>query len=266
MRKAKKKTLYPDADYSFKQFPDFYEVAKYLDVPIFGKYTVIVKTEDVKQIIDFISREEEYAEFIVYIYTSQSVIDYVSLRRPDLKTDDSKSEFETFKELIRKHGIYFAKGVDDLLYKSIEHDHEEMDSVLLMIKTECPNMEITEKILESLVNVNKLVYPRQVIMAYLRMDRWRLQKLRKCVSQMGNDIVFWSMRKTLKKMIENKARYLTSGINTAGAKYINHTNLVLMYRTIVLGSGYLHDVELLMRLYEQGETVYDIIQEDPFSV
>lgn len=266
IRKAKKKATYPDTNYSFKDFKGFYEIAENLDVPIFGKYAVIIKTEDVEQITEFINNEQRYSEFVVYIYTSQAVIDYMSLRKPDLKVDSGKSEYQTFVELIKKHGILFSKGVDDLLYKSIEHSYEEMDNVLLRIKVEYPNTEITEKLLEQLVVLNKVIYPRVVLMAYLRQDRWRLQKLRKCVEQMGNDIVYWSIKKTLKKMITDKTQYLKSGINTAGIKYVDSNNLMLMYRTFVVGSGYLTDVELLMRLYEEGVTVYDIVQEDTFSV
>lgn len=266
IRKAKKKATYPDTNYVFKDFKSFYEIAEFLSVPIFGKYTIVIKTEDVSQISEFLEVEQSYAEFVIYIYTSQAVIDYLALRKSTLKVEDRKSEYNTFIELIKKHEILFAKGVDDILYKSITHEYDEMDNTLLKIKVEYGSREVTERMLEELVVLNKVIYPRQVLMSYLRLDRWRLQKLRKCVEQMGNDVVFWSIRKTLKEMIKSKAQYLKSGIDNRGIKYVNSNNLAYMYRTFVIGNAGLKDVELLMHLYEKGETVYDFIQEDSDSV
>lgn len=266
IRKDKKKANYPDTNYTFKDFKGFYEIAEYLDVPVFGKYSILIKSENVEQILSFIDIEETFAEFVVYIYTTQAVIDYVTLRKPAVKVDDTSSMYNTYKELIEKHGVLFSKGVDDLLYRSVEHDYEEMDSVLLKLKLEFDDVEITSKMLQTVVVVDDIVYPREVLNAYLRLDRWRLQKLRKCVKQVGNDVCYWVIKRTLRSMIKSKTKYLQTGVSDSGIRYINSTNLLMMYRLFVTGTGYVSDVELLMRLYERGLTVYDIIQEDSISI
>ena len=264
--KVKKNGSYPVTNYSFKDFKSFYEVAENLDVPLFGKYTFVIKTDNLNSIYEFVQKESMYSEFIVYIYTTQTNIDYICLKKPGAHVYGAKTEYQNFMELIDKYEILFAKGVADILYKSIDHSYEEMDSVLLRIKTEFGTNEVKEKDLEQLIVLNKLVYPRQVLMAYLNMDRWRLQKLRRCVSQLGNDVVFWSIRKNIKKLVEAKVKYLNTGMNNGNIKYVNYNNLLLMYRTFLTDTGYFNDVEMLMRLYEKGVTVYDIIQEDAFSV
>ena len=264
--KNKKKNSYPVTNYSFKDFKSFYEVAGNLDVPIFGRYTFVIKSDNMNDVYEFVKNEEQYSGFIVYIYTTQANIDYICLKKPGANVYGAKTEYQNFMELIEKHEILFAKGVADVLYKSIDHDYEEMDSILLRVKTEFGGQEVKERDLESLVVLNKIVYPRQVLMAYLNMDRWRLQKLRRCVSQLGNDVVFWSIRKSIKKLVESKVKYLKTGMNDSGIKYVNYDNLLFMYRTFLTGTGNFKDVEMLMRLYEKGVTVNDIIQEDAFSV
>lgn len=258
--------MYPEAQYTTKNFEEFYELAEQGSVPIFGKFTVIVKTDNLKDIMTFINKESQYGEFIVLIYTTDTIVEQVCLRRPHANVQGSKSDYDVFVDLIEKHGILFKQGVAETLYRSIDHSFAEMDALLLNVKLEFGLTEVTEQMIQQMVVLNKLIYPRTVVMELLFKKRWRMSKVRKCVEQLGNDVVFWSMRKTIKKLMKDKSAFLETGVGREQTKRIDYKNLLLLYRVFCSENTSLRDVELLAGMYEEGVNVNDIIQERSFPI
>ena len=76
----------------------------------------------------------------------------------------------------------------------------------------------------------------------------------------SNDIVFYSIRKELNKMIDDKAKYIKTS-SPAYMRNVNTVNLNFAYRVFCLDNLNIKNVELLFKLYERGVTPYDFLLE-----
>lgn len=246
-------------DYVFKSFKLFYTIADLMTYKLNGRYCICIETEDVEGVAEFIGKAEQYSALDVYIYVPEQVLEKLQLNYPNAVFGKSVKMIEVFKELVSKYGVLFDKGVMYTLYNSIPHEISDMDAALRLI-VQTYNVEsetITEKMLSKLFVLNKTVYPRTVLLSFLNMDRYRWSKLNKSVETIGNDIVFFAMRKNLKTFMEEKASYFKTGSAKPLIKSIDTRNLCLMYRCLYLENAGIQDVSLIMQLYEKGESVYD---------
>ena len=149
-----------------------------------------------------------YSTLVVYIETSESLLEYITLQKPQVSILNSKSNFEVFKELIEKYRILFDKNCIQTMYSAIGHSYSDMDEALELLQKTFPNKKITVNELNKLFVIDDTVYPRNVCISYIRMDRWRKSKLNKCLDYFGNDLVLYSMRKTVRKFLDEKIKYL----------------------------------------------------------
>lgn len=257
----KKKTFNVDYyDYVFKDFDTFYKVAANLLTPLVGTYKVCITIEDANKILDFIKIEDNYSHLDITIATNVSTLEYISIRSNTANVEGVISDFDVYKELIEKHEVLFSREALRTLYNSIPHDYESMDNALSKIKEEFGESIVTDSMLSKLFVLNKLIYPRQVLQSFLRFDRWRWVKLKNCLTSISNDIVFYSIRKELNKMIDDKAKYIKTS-SPAYMRNVNTVNLNFAYRVFCLDNLNIKNVELLFKLYERGVTPYDFLLE-----
>lgn len=260
--KKSKDNAIPTCDYMFKKFADFYDAVRLLTMPFGGRYNINVKSDSYNDIIRFIDIESSYAHLNVYIEVSESLLDYISLYRPNVQLLGSKSNYEIYEELISKHNVLFDKDCPKVLYFAIGHSYEDMEEALILIKQTYPNQLITKSEISKLFVIDDAVYPRNVMIAYLCMHRGRQYKLKKCVEYFGNDLVFYSMRKQCRKLLEDKLKYFRSGKGSGLVKIVSTNNLIKLLNVLDYGnSKTFKDVYTLLYLYEKGETLDDTLQE-----
>jgi len=249
-------------DYTFKDFDSFYRIANILIVPFEGRYSIAINSSDVEQILNFIKIEEEYSHLMVFIYVPKEVLTFMTMRHSNLKVSGQVKPIEEFKTVVNKHSILFKKGVDYILFNSIEHTIESYEEALTTIKQEYgSHVEITEQMLSKIFNLNKLVYPRSVLIDYLWLRRYRVFKLNKCIESMGNDICLFACINNVEDFMKQKIRYYTTGLGSDFIKTIDIHRLELMYRVLVVERNGIKDMKLLMELYERGLSADDFIQE-----
>ena len=178
----------------------------------------------------------------------------------DIIVSDKVSYYQMFKELLSKRDILIDKQALNVLYSSVEHTHEDLSKTVdVLYDNFGSNNNITEKMLSELFVLNKIVYPRQVLIAYLRLDRWRSVKLRTCLESMDNDVVLGAMIKNIKALFDSKVVYFKTGKANELVKSLNTFNINLMYRVLVLERNGMKDVKLLLSMYERGLSCNDII-------
>lgn len=261
-KKAKSVAL-PRFDYNLKKFEDFYELAKVLTRKITGIYCIRIKSDSYKDIIKFINNSENYRHLLVYIEMSDTLLKYVLLQKPGANVIDSKANFDVFKELVSKYNILFDKYSMSKMYWAIGHSYEEMDEALMLLKQQCPDRkEVTESDLTKLFVIDTLVYPRSVLIQYIRLDRGRKRALEKCLSYFGNDIALFSMRKTALSFLEEKTKYLKSGEGSGLIKSLPMKNIVRMCNSLAFGRSNFMDITTILNLYERGETINDYLQNE----
>ena len=258
---AKKSMVRKKCNYEFKDFASFYKQAALLTVPLQGRYVINVITNNVKDISEFLKREADFSSLMVNIYTEESVVDYITLYDTGIAIADKVSAFDQFKELVQSKNLLIEKRALSVLYASIEHSYDEMNSALNKLVEEFGEQNmITEKMLSMLFILNKVVYPRQVLLSFLKLDRYRDVKLRECLNSMGNDVALGATIKNIKSLLEEKTKFLKTGKCKKYLRDIDIDKLLLLYRVFVLERGYVKDVTLLYELYERGLSPYDIIQ------
>ena len=264
-KKAKNNTV-PECDYVFKKFSDFYEIAKLLKIPIIGNYNILIRSDSYNDIMEFVEISGSYNHLVIYVEVNESLLEYITLHKPTISLLGSKSNYEVFKELVSKYGILFDKGCIKTLYFAIGHSYEEMDEALELVhRTYADKKLVTRDDLTKLFVIDELTYPRSVLIAYLRLDYGRQFKLKRCVNHFGNDLVFYSMRKTCRNFLREKIEYLKTGKGNGLIKTIPAENIVRMLNVLEYSNSGFKDVQTLLYLYERGETINDTLQKGTLS-
>lgn len=249
-------------DYTFRDFAKFYEIADLVTYPLGGRYSMRVDSDDIRSIMDFIANAERYGMLDVHIYAPQSVIEYICLRHVDVNYKESVRMLDVFRELASERRLLFGKGVLYTLYNSIRHEVLDMMEALdLLLREYGCEREITEGMLEHYFLLNKLVYPRDIVNAFLWGDRWRWNKLEKCVAAIGNVIVKRAIVNNLKKIVDEKTAFFRTGRCSKYIRSLDTENVMRLYSVFVCNACQFQDVYILFRLYERGLSIYDLLQQ-----
>ena len=258
----RKGSISDDLDFIFADFKSFYEVANSITVKFESKYKVGIKSDNYKDIKEFITKADNYSHLSVFLYIPPELVDYISLYNSDANVASEIRPIDTLKELASKESLLFAKGVIYKLYNSILHDNDSLEEAIqILLKEFGRQNEITEQMLSTVFAVNNLVYPRQVLLAYLWMDRYRESKLKSCLSYFGNDICIGAMIKNLNQLMQDKAKLYSTGTGSQLVKTISSTNLLQMYKVLVIERKKFSDITILLHLYEKGLSTYDYIKK-----
>ena len=260
--KKSKSVVLPSFNYSFKGFEDFYELARVIDIPLEGVYYINIKTDSYQDLVDFLNQVNSYGLLVIYVEVSESLLRYIQLKRPNVQILDSKSNWEIYEELITKHEVLFKHNCARLLYYAIPHTYEDINAALAEIKQLYPDMEIGEKEIGSLYPIDTYVYPRQVLISFLRLERWAWSRLDKCLMTFGNDLTLFAMRNNCKKILESKIRYYKTGEGDYLVRTIPWQNIVKMNNLLSYDRKGFMDITTILHLYMKGETINDYFQKD----
>lgn len=259
----KKKTdnAVPRCTYNFNNFKDFYDIASSLTRTIRGKYNIRVKSDSLSDIKDFINREHEYGHLDVYIEVSDTIMNLVQLAKPGARRLSAQDNYEVWKELISKFKILFDTRCADILYWSTEHTYEKMYSTLSTLSKAYGYKVITRPMIEKYFILDETVYPRNVCISYIKMDRFRKGKLSKCLAAFGNDIVFYAIRKNTRQFLSSKLVYLKTGKGNDLIKSLELGNIIKLNYAFDSCPQGIRDVYIILNLYEKGEYLNDYLQQ-----
>lgn len=260
--KKSKQVQLPQFHYRFKRFDEFYDLANRMKISIFGVLYINIVSDAYEDIVNFIEVSEQYSGMIIYIEVNEALLGYIKLAKPYASMLSGQSNYEVYKTLVNKYSILFDKGVMDKVYFSIGHSYEEIDEAMLLIKDSYPNeVMITLEMATKIFVIEDLIYPRSVLISYLRLDRGRRNNLDKCVEYFGNDLTLYSMRKTMRKFLKEKISYLKSGKGSYLIKTIPVCNLIFMADVLDYNRHGFKEIKTIMALYEKGETINDFVHE-----
>ncbi len=247
-------------DYVFESLKAFYEIASAISLPLVGRYNICVITDDAKAVQEFVKNADKYNDLCIDIYMPEVSVDYLTSYNTRLPVKNKMKMFDIFKELIMKYNLLIDKKAVSVLYSAIEHTYEEMDTALKHIKDEYGSYNrITESMITRLFVVNKITYPRNVLISYLLMERYRRSKLEQCIKNVGENIALRACIKNVKILFNEKVTYYQTGNGSKLIRMIDSRRLNLMYRVLVTERNNLNDLSMLLEFYERGMTPYDFI-------
>lgn len=251
----------PRCIYNFNNFKDFYNVAPTLTRTIRGKYNIKVKTDSLSDLKEFINNEHQYSHLDVYIEVSDTLLDLILLSKPGAKKLSAQDNYEVWKELISKFKLLFDTKCADMLYWSTEHTYDKMYSTLSTLSKAYGYKAITKPMIEKYFILDETVYPRNVCISYIKMDRFRKNKLAKCLSAFGNDITFYAMRKNVRKLMDAKLTYLKTGKGNDLIKGLSFNNIIKLNYAFESCPQGIRDVYIILNLYERGDYINDYLQQ-----
>lgn len=259
--KKSKRVQLPEFHYRFKNFDELYDLLKYIRVSITGAYYINIISDKYEDVIQFIDSSDSYKDVFVYIEVNEALFNYIRLAKPSVSILGTMSNFDMFRELISKHAILFDKGIPEKVYFSIGHSYEEMDEALMLVKDTYPdsNKVVTLSDVEKLFVIDNIVYPRSVLIMYLRMERGRERNLNKCLEYFGNNLVLYSMRKNARNLLKEKIAYLKSGNGSYLIKTVPTENLVKILKALDYDRMGFTEIKTIMNMYEKGVSVYDFV-------
>lgn len=262
---VKKTTAKGMHDYMFKDFSSFYKVADVITVPLKGQYSIGITTEDADAVREFLKSADRYGHLMISIYMPESVVEHMSLYNTRLNVAERVKPFDIMVKLVSGRQLLLDKGVIYTLYNTVGHSEEEMtNAVELLYRKYGPQNKISENMLAEDFVINKITYPRSVLLAYLWLDRWRKTKLKKCIADVGNDVALASCIKRIKELQAGKADYFRTGCASNLIKSLDTFRITLMYRVLVTDRENMRDLTLLMEMYERGLTPDDYIQRKSY--
>lgn len=241
-------------DYLLSSLSELEDIMKIIYKPILGVYHVGLQFTEMSDIKFLLNNKARYNHLDIHLLLTESLYKKVSLAMPNAVSVEKSSIYDYLKEGISTRNLLINKKVVSLLYNSVGKSYEEIDDILDTLHAQFgPFMQISAKDLSKYLVINTIVYPRTVLISYINLSRWRSTQLTKCLSDISPDIVTAAMIKNVKKLHEQKSKYLSSGLGSNFIKELNTKNLNLMYYTLVSNKPrYLNDIVLLLELYERG--------------
>lgn len=251
----------PRCIYNFNNFKDFYDIASSLTRTIRGKYNIKVKTDSLSELKEFIDNEQRYAHLDVYVEVSETLMNLIQLSKPGARKLSEQNNYEIWQDLISKFKLLFDKKCADMLYWSTEHSYEKMYEALSTLSKAYGYKVITKPMIEKYFILDETVYPRNVCISYIKMDRFRHSKLSKCLSSFGNDITFYAIRKNVRQLLESKLVYLKTGKGSALIKSLELENIIKLQYAFENCPQGIRDVYIILNLYEKGDYINAYLQQ-----
>jgi hypothetical protein len=258
---SKDKSKIRKCDYTLKSMEEFYNLSKVLTHKLTGPYVLCIKETDYKEIEMFIKSSDNYKHLIIYIEVTPEALEYLQARNPDAQLLDSENLYETWTGLIQRYNLILAKGCSKALFYSIKHEYEIMSDIVLELKQTYGNKEIDMNMVKKVISIDDLVYPRSVLISYIRMDRSRHKKLKLCMNNFNKGIIYNSMRKNCIELVKQKNAYYKTGKGSDLIKTLPYENLLKLYYAFITNPRNIIEPEILLSLYERGEYLNDYLQK-----
>ena len=257
--KKSKNTGIVHLDYTFNNFDQFYAVASMLTNTLRGTYKIKITCDKPEPIIQFVENSDNYKHLIIYIETEESSMQRVKMNLSGVSLLKDRDSKEIWYDLIGRYQVLLKPKCAEQIFWGISKDEATMSTVLLDLKEAYGLQSITFEMAQKVVSINEVVYPKSVMMAYLRMDRFRESKLKKSIETIGPDILFYSIRKNIEEIYRQKCNYYVTGKGSDAVKNLPFNNIIKMYyafRTLPIG---FKDITIILKLYEKGAYINDYL-------
>lgn len=185
----------------------------------------------------------------IFVLVSEALFEKLSLLYPAEVKKITK--WDVFMSMVEDRRLHFEKRCASILYNAIDNKSREgFEQALNLLQSKfTPYHKITKDDIAKLFYVQDVVFPRQVLIAFLtlRRDRWRL--LKQCEMNFPSSLVYYAMRENLDKLIESKGKYYETGRKDYLSAQISANNLAAMKQVFL---SPIRDPYVILNFYEKG--------------
>lgn len=246
--------------YIVESLSDFYELVEVISVPIKGKYNILLYSNDAPGLLNLYKVSDSYKHMnITVAIKDKNVISKLKLSLPNAEIGTQHSLYEQMLELVKQKNLVIETTALSKLYGSVNTSFEEIEDALNKLEEAYGKYNlISVSDLAKIIVIREVTYPRQVMMAYLRQERYRTNTLTKSIKDFGDKMVFYAIRKNIDKIREEKLEFIRSGKGSKSIANIPLNNIMLMYYIFVInGLGLPKDPTIALYAYEKGVKEFD---------
>lgn len=197
----------PSFEYIFDKAEDFYSLLPYLRKKIKGDWNIALVEPKLDVIRELYSLTiPEYINITVYL--EPNTYDAFTLEHPEAIIKE-KSNFQLFKDYINSLPQLFEPKAVQEIYKRIGSNLPQLKDEVSKLISKCNKNNITVKDVQAFIPKNDIVYPSQVIQQFLLYRSvYRWNTLEKFVNHLGPQRAFFTLRKHIANLFEDKMDFL----------------------------------------------------------
>lgn len=196
-----------DADYVFDKSEKFLSALPYLTHKLVGDWYIVLvepKLEVVRNILD-LNLIPDYIKLELLI--EPGLLSQLVLERPSLAVK-KLSVWETYQSMIASLPVVIDPAAVSEIYGRVGPHKEALREALNLLCEKVQDRKIIPKDVRLYIMDNRRIYANQVVRAFLLKDKKRWELFHNYEYDLGTDIAFYAMRKYLRKLLEEKNKYL----------------------------------------------------------
>ena len=190
----------------------------------------------------------------ITVLVSETLFDRLALLYPEEVKRLSK--YGLLEKLIEERRMLFARGCISVLYNAIDNKSKDgfIDALDKLQSKHSTIHEINKEDIAEFFYVQDVVFPRQVLVAFLllKRNRWKLFKV--CEKSYPSSLIYYAMRENLDKIISAKGKYYDTGQRDYLSERVPARNLARMK---LVFSNKIKDPYILLKIYEGGLDLHD---------
>lgn len=258
----KNKPVLPKMDYVFETYEDFVELSGALTTSLFGNYKMEIININAKELLELSRNENSYPYFNVYVPVDSAVVKELRLIAPALKLMDQTDFYSIWLEQISKYQLNLTPDAVHKLYWAIPRNITSIIDCAIVLEDKYHQEKINYQMAKKALGLEDRIFSKMLCVYFIRQDRYRWQKLDTAIKQTGEQRLFYSMRKNLDYLLEEKFKHIKQGTGSDLIKTLPLDNMLRLKYAFTQYEGKTKSIYLLLNLYEKGETYDSLYRED----
>lgn len=220
-------------DYYVKNLDDLLDRVSRAPRSLRGITCIRFKTKKIEECLEVI--DNNGYNVICQLEVSEEVLYSLKLRRPDI-VKNIKSKYDIIMLILNELNLYLDKDAVKILMMYLPNNYGEMYDKLNKLKIKYENRFISIDDIYDYLCIDKIVYPRQVFIAFMYFYRNRYALLKEAVNTFDRKLILNSFRKYVNTAIESKYEYYRNLGKKNIYSIIDDSRIVAMYNSL-LGSN-----------------------------
>ena len=204
-----KKARLPRSDYVVHSVDELWSIVYCLTPKFNGEWDIILLNPTIveaKSLLDM----NEFPNYVNCKILLQRVkLDQVAMEFPSAYRKQ-KTKYERYQDLIASLTHLIDKDAMKILYKNNNGDLDTISDLLMKLDATCEGDIITVSSVKKVCHSKPITYASDVVISFLRKDRFRWNKYKTLVSNLGEKYAYYAIFKQIRLLLKTKNDYLNN--------------------------------------------------------